>query len=99
MVTRSQRRRAVEHLKAQNVSERRACRVVGFSRSSAWTKPKGRSDDELRHRLGKLAEQYPRYGYPTLHAMLRSEGVVENPAPTEFTVRKGSRSEPRSVRS
>ena len=81
-MTRSQRRRAVEHLKAQNVSERRACRIIGFSRSSAWAKLKGRGDDELRCQLKKLAERYPRYGYPTLHAMLRADGFVKNPKRT-----------------
>ena len=29
-----------------------------------------------------LAEQYPRYGYPTLHAMLKNEGLVVNPERT-----------------
>ena len=78
MVTARQRRRAVEHLKSRNVSERRACRVVGFSRSAAWRTLKGRDDDALRQRLKALAEQYPRYGCPTLHDMLRAEGMVRN---------------------
>jgi len=29
-------------------------------------------------RLKALSEQYPRYGYPTLHDMLRAEGVIRN---------------------
>ena len=37
-----------------------------------------KEDDELRDRLKALAEQYPRYGYPTLHAMLKMEGLVKN---------------------
>lgn len=32
----------------------------------------------LRARLRELAEQYPRYGYLMLHAMLRAEGLVVN---------------------
>jgi len=82
MVTAAQRRRAVEHLKNRRVSERRACRLVGFSRSAAWYRPRGRDDAALRARLRKLAEQYPRYGYPTLHGMLRLEGLVRNPKRT-----------------
>src|SRR6056297_1475983 len=82
MVTASQRRQAVEHLKNRRVSERRACRLVGFSGSAAWYRPKGRNDGSLRARLKALAEQYPRYGYPTLHGLLRSEGVVKNPKRT-----------------
>jgi putative transposase len=78
VVTARQRRRAVEHLKSRNVSERRACRVIGFSRSAAWRTLQGRNDDALRQRLKALAEQYPRYGFPTLHDMLRAEGMVRN---------------------
>jgi len=32
----------------------------------------------LRSRLKALAERYPRYGYPTLHDMLKSEGCAVN---------------------
>jgi putative transposase len=78
MVRPGQRRRAVEHLKSRCISERRACRLVGFSRSAAWRPLKGRDDGRLRARLKALAERYPRYGYPTLHAMLRAEGQVIN---------------------
>jgi putative transposase len=78
MVTAAQRRRAVEYLKTQNYSERRARRLVGFSRSAARYRPKGRNDGPLRGRLKALAEQYPRYGYPTLHEMLHTEGLVTN---------------------
>jgi len=81
-VTAAQRRRAVEHLKRRHVSERRACRLTGFSRSAAWSELKGRDDSVLRARLRGLAEQYPRYGYPTLHQMLRTEGLVINPKRT-----------------
>ena len=78
MVTAAQRRRAVDHLKSRRVSERRACRLIGFSRSAAWSRLKGRNDGPLRTRLKILAEQYPRYGYPTLHDMLVIEGRVIN---------------------
>lgn len=82
MVATRQRRRVVEHLKTRRVSERRACRLVGFSRSAAWRPLKGRDDGALRIRLKTLAERYPRYGYPTLHDMLRAEGLVKNPKRT-----------------
>lgn len=78
MVTVRQRRRAVEYLKSRNVSERRACRVIGFSRSAAWRQLQGLNDAPLRADLKALAEQYPRYGCPTLHDMLRAEGKVLN---------------------
>ena len=56
MVTASQWRRAVDHLKSRAVSERRACRLTGFSRSAAWYQLKGRDDGDLRARLKALAE-------------------------------------------
>jgi len=78
VVTARQRRRVVEHLKVRNVSERRACRLVGFSRSAAWRQLQGHNDTSLRADLKTLAERYPRYGCPTLHDMLRAEGKVLN---------------------
>ena len=51
---------------------------MGFSRSASWRQLKGRDDATLRSRLKALAEQYPRYGCPTLHDMLRAEGLVLN---------------------
>ena len=81
-MTAAHRRRAVEHLKNRRYSERRACRLVGFSRSASWRALKLRNDEPLRSRLKKLAERYPRYGYPTLHDMLRTEGLVVNPKRT-----------------
>ena len=39
--------------------------------------PSCRGDDEaLRERLKALATQFPRYGYPILHGMLKTEGLV-----------------------
>ena len=77
-MTAAQRRRAVDQLKSRHISERRACRVAGFSRSAAWRPLKARDDAALRQRLKELAERYPRYGYPTLHDMLALEGRVVN---------------------
>lgn len=88
MVTARQRRRVVEHLKSRNVSERRACRLVGSSRSSAWRPLQERDDTMLRKSLKSLAEKYPRYGCPTLHDMLRLEGLVLNHKRTERIYRE-----------
>ncbi len=77
-MTATRRRLAVEHLKGRRFSERRAYRLVGFSRSADWYLLKGRDDSRLRERLNARAERYPRYGYPTLHDMLRAEGCVLN---------------------
>jgi len=82
VVTARHRRRVVEHLKAECVSERRACRLAGISRTAMWKPLKGRNDAALRARLKQLAERYPRYGYLTLHDMVRAEGLVKNPKRT-----------------
>ena len=77
-MTAAQRRTAVDQLTDRPFSQRRACRLVGLPRSVAWYRLKGRDDAELRHRLKVLAERYPRYGYLTLHEMLKQEGRVIN---------------------
>ncbi len=63
-------------------SERQGCRLDGVSRSTVRYEAKRQNDSELRSRLEELAEKYPRYGYPTLHDMLRDEGLVRNPKRT-----------------
>jgi len=60
------------------MSQRQACRLARLSRKAAAYQPVPRSDRELRERLKALGEQYPRYGYLMLHAMLRAEGLVIN---------------------
>lgn len=48
------------------------------SRSTVRYVPRPDNDAPLRVRLKALAEQYSRYGCPTLHAMFRHEGLVRN---------------------
>ena len=65
-------------MKEFDLSLRRACRVLGFNRSS-WhyqsrrVEPKG-----LLTRLRALASKRPRWGYRMLHLMLRREGHAIN---------------------
>jgi putative transposase len=82
MVTASQRRGAVDYLKTRRYSERRACKLVCLSRSVAQYARVERQDEVLREQLKALAAQYPRYGYPTLHGMLKTAGHVINPKRT-----------------
>ncbi len=71
--------RQVDHLVMPGmISQRRACGLVGLSRSVAQYRGTGHNDSVLRQRLKELAEQYPRYGYLMLHALLRNEGLVCN---------------------
>jgi putative transposase len=61
------------------VSQRRACRLVGISRSVLlYSSPKRLDDVELQERLRTLALQRRRFGYRRLHALLRREGVAVN---------------------
>ena len=57
------------------VSERQACRVVGQHRSTQRKTPQGRKDeDALTRDIIRLAEQYGRYGYRRITAMLNASG-------------------------
>ena len=60
------------------ISERRACRWLGFHRSAVRHVPLDRGDAALRHRLRELATQHPRWGAPMLTWLLRREGVRDN---------------------
>lgn len=78
MVAPVQRREAARYLQTYHgVSERRACRVLGFGRSSHRYKVR-KNDQHLAERLQKLAEERPRFGYRRLEVLLRREGQVVN---------------------
>ncbi len=55
-------------------SERRACRLVGISRSSFGYQARPDRHTRLRERLLALAGKHKRYGYRFLHAKLAQEG-------------------------
>ena len=60
------------------LSERRACGLIGINRS-VCRYPGGKSDDgKLRERLKELAEKRPRFGYRRLYVLLRREGIKVN---------------------
>ena len=73
------RREVVRKLRvAYKVSERRACRAVGFPRSSHRYQSVRDDRAELRIRLRDLAASRVHYGYPRLHTLLRREGWQVN---------------------
>lgn len=80
MVTAGKRRQVVTHVMAAfHTSARRACELVGLSRSRWHYKLKRPERDlALRERLRLLAAERPRFGYKRLHLLLRREGVVVN---------------------
>jgi len=57
------------------VSERRACTVLGQHRSTQRKLPRGRSDeDALTRTIIALASRYGRYGYRRIHWLLQQDG-------------------------
>jgi len=72
-------RRAVGHLQADfQVSQRRACRILGFARSSLGYHSRRKVPTALLERLRALAAKRPRFGYRRLHLLLRREGHIVN---------------------
>ena len=72
-------RKFVGFFQAQyQLSQRRSCRLAGLSRKAMRYLPVDRGDKALSKALESLAEQYPRYGYLMLHAILRRDGLVQN---------------------
>ena len=75
------RRRAVQVLGERfGCSQRRACRVVGQSRSSQRRPPVPVVEVErvLRARLRQISAEHPRWGWRKAHAIARNEGLVTN---------------------
>lgn len=78
-MTPAARREAVAHLvSAFEMSQRRACSLVGVDRSSVRYKSKRGDDSALRARLKALAHERRRFGYRRLHVLLRREGWTAN---------------------
>jgi putative transposase len=75
-VSPARRRRAVEHLRSTfQVSERRACRVLGQPRSTQRQRPTGKeAEGRLVARMLELVQDHPRFGYRRIWALLRREG-------------------------
>lgn len=59
-------------------SERRACRLVGVSRSAWQYEPLHGKDDADRERMREIANERRRFGYRRLAILLRREGKCMN---------------------
>ena len=79
-MTPAARRQAVAIAREEHgLSRRRACRLVGLSRSVAEREPKrARDHARLRERLRALAGERRRFGYRRLHELVRREGWKAN---------------------
>jgi putative transposase len=61
------------------ISERRACRLVGLSRTVLHYEPKmSEPNEKLGERIAELAAARRRFGYRRIHALLRREGSQAN---------------------
>ncbi|MCS4503667.1 IS3 family transposase [Arhodomonas aquaeolei] len=61
------------------ISERRACRLVGISRSVLrYQSSQSPEEGDLRKRIVELAQERRRFGYRRIHALLRRDGVEVN---------------------
>jgi putative transposase len=80
VVTPDQQRAAADYLgERYGVSQRRACRVMGRSRSNLRYCRRHRSDEPaLTREIQRLARRHPRYGYRRVHAMLVRRGWTVN---------------------
>jgi putative transposase len=81
------------------VSERRACRVVGQSRSVQRRPP--RTDEvewRLRNRLREISRKHPRWGWRKAHALCRADGLVTNHKRTQRLWREEGLKRPARVR-
>jgi hypothetical protein len=91
MVTPVARRQAVAHLCSSfEVSQRRACEVIGADRSAVRYRSLRPNDATIRARLRELASVRRRFGYRRLLLMIRSEGVLINPQEAEAAVCRGA---------
>ena len=75
MVGPAAKREAVAHLQAaMNLSERRACLIVGADRKMIRYRSRRPDEAELRGRLREIANERRRFGYRRLFILLRREG-------------------------
>lgn len=73
------RREAVAHARAAfDISERRACTILGFDRTSVRYRGSRGDDADLRGRLRELAGQRRRFGWRRLLLLLAREGITPN---------------------
>ncbi len=80
MVGPARKRTAVGHLQCElELSQRRACKVVGQPRATQRHTAAPDADEErLREQLKEFSRQRPRAGYRTACGQLRQEGLRVN---------------------
>jgi putative transposase len=72
------RQMVVDVMTTHELSQRRACGLIGITRRGFQRTPAEDRNRELRQRLRELAEQRRRWGCPKLYIILRREGWQAN---------------------
>jgi len=72
------RKMVVEVMTTHDLSQRRACGLIGITRRGFQRAPVEDRDRRLRQRLRELAEERRRWGCPMLYLMLQREGWRAN---------------------
>ncbi|WP_316203118.1 IS3 family transposase [Bradyrhizobium sp. SZCCHNRI30512] len=79
VVTPAAKRKAVAHLvDVHGMSERRACKAIGFCRMTVRYQTSRADDAGLRQRMRAIAHERRRFGYRRLHVLLKREGYLVN---------------------
>jgi putative transposase len=79
VVTPAAKRLAAGSLETElGLSERKACRILGFDRSTARYRSRRPVNATLRDRMREHAALRPRYGYRRIHILLRRDGFAVN---------------------
>src|SRR3954464_16053538 len=60
------------------MSERRACKAIGYCRTTMRYETTRMDDAGLRQRMRAIAQERRRFGYRRLHVLLKREGYVIN---------------------
>jgi putative transposase len=79
VVTPRAKREAVAHLqKTHEVSERRACTLLGVVRGMVRYRPRRPPDTHIRERMRAHAAARPRFGLTRIAVFLRRDGIMHN---------------------
>ena len=73
-----EKRHTVRVLAAAGISTRRACSLVGTSRSHLAYEAKAKDDAELLAAIGEIRRRKPRWGVRRTHRQLRRRGLLVN---------------------
>ena len=63
-------------LQADGVSERRACQLVCYTRSTLHYRGKRPDDEPIAQRMRELAAERPRWGWRRLKVLFKREGIA-----------------------